>query len=65
MRSVFNKVFSGTETVSQNTVEPLSKIYWNLGLWPSWYSDRIIAASQNVLAVTKVKPYENPDQACS
>jgi len=41
---------------SQNTVEPLcittTKIHQNFALWPSWYSDELVA----VLTVTKVNP---------
>jgi len=41
--------------VSQNTVEPLVTIHYNLAVRPCRYLDQIVAVSQNVFAVTKVK----------
>jgi len=67
--TVFLKVFRQTETVSQgfptvsqNTVEirfivctTSTKIHSNLALRPSQYSYKIVASSQNVFALSKVK----------
>jgi len=55
-----SKMFWGTETVSQNTVEPhcitTTEIHKNLALWPYQYSDEIVAVSQFVLMFIKVLP---------
>jgi len=55
-------VSQGFPTVSQNTVEirfivctTSTKIHSNLALRPSQYSYKIVASSQNVFALSKVK----------
>jgi len=46
--------------MQRNSLLPLQSKYSNLALRSSWYSDKIVAVSQNVFAVSKVKSYKNP-----
>jgi len=67
VHAVFFKVFCENVTVSQNTVgtrfATTMKIQDNFALRPYRYSDKMIAVSQNVFAVSEAKLLKNPATA--
>jgi len=49
----FLKFYNGLSKYSTNSLYCHIKILWNLALRPIWYSYRIVAVSQNIIAVSK------------